>query len=524
MPVRCEQERGFVVDPVETYTASFRAVRETAARTAADSTRIGGHSGSDMANESTAATPAPADPTQSPSWAALSDGDRSRLIKCYRTGVANAANPQYAIDMFSICVSGDPGNVVFLQAFLAALRKKFGVKKSGGLGSLFSAGSRVGLKRLAAAAKWRELLAQGVDILKGNPSDHGCLLAMAEACGNLMFFDCQAVYLRAALDSAPTDAEVNRQCARFAASQGNFDQAIECWRRIAKIKGLAEEAEKAIAELSVDKTIAAGQGRGGRPGMMKASAAPDDAAQAKGASPRAVLEQKIRDNPTDIDAYLELADLVERETSADEAEKVLAKALAASGNDIKVREHIEDRQLRWARGRILIAEKRLAADDSDEHRATLEKLKTAQLRQEIEVFAARTSRYPENLTWKYELALRLKAAGKFPEAIRSFQEAMQDTRRKGVIALELGECFQSIKQYQLAMQNYELAVETLTDREIDLRKRALYRAGVLATGLKDVDGAMKHLSAVASLDFGYRDVAQRLDKLRSASDNSPSET
>ena len=68
------------------------------------------------------------------------------------------------------------------------------------------------------------------------------------------------------------------------------------------------------------------------------------------------------------------------------------------------------------------------------------------------------------------------------------------------------------------MQNYETALETLTDRELELRKRALYRAGVLAAGLKDVDAAMKHISAVAGLDFGYRDVAERLDKLRSASD------
>ena len=90
-----------------------------------------------MANESTAATPAPADPTQSPSWSALSAGDRSRLIQCYRTGMANVANPQYAIDMFSACVVGDPGNVVFLQAFLTALLRKFGTKKSGGLSSLF---------------------------------------------------------------------------------------------------------------------------------------------------------------------------------------------------------------------------------------------------------------------------------------------------------------------------------------------------------------------------------------------------
>jgi tetratricopeptide (TPR) repeat protein len=114
--------------------------------------------------------------------------------------------------------------------------------------------------------------------------------------------------------------------------------------------------------------------------------------------------------------------------------------------------------------------------------------------------------------------MRLKAAGNYTEAIRSFQESMKDTRRRGSVSLELGECFQKIKQYQLAMQNYQAAVESLTDRELEHRKRALYRAGVLAAGLDDVDSARKYLSILAGLDFGYRDVAQRLDKLASAKD------
>ena len=117
--------------------------------------------------------------------------------------------------------------------------------------------------------------------------------------------------------------------------------------------------------------------------------------------------------------------------------------------------------------------------------------------------------------------MRLKAAGNHAEAIRHFQEVLQDPRRKGQVSLELGECFQKIKQYQLAAQNYQTAVELLTDRELELRKRALYRAGVLAAGLGDADTARKHLATLAGLDFGYRDVAQRLDKLGSGHDNKP---
>jgi len=470
-----------------------------------------------MANDSTAATQIPADPALSPSWGALSTADRSRLLQCFRTGTQAAGNVEYAIDMFSACVIGDPGNAVFLQAFLAALKRKFGGKKAGAFQAIMATGGRAGMKRAAGNAQWRDVIRQGVEILKANPSDHSCLLAMAEACGNLMFVDCQAFYLRSALDAAPADAEVNRQCGRFAASQGNFDQAIECWRRIQRIKGMAEEAEREIAQLSVDKTIALGKGLVGRAGGTQPAAAAAD--QGKGASRRDVLRQAIAEKPTVVENYLELADLLEQDNAIDEAEKLLAKALAVSGNELKIREHVEDRQLRWSRSKVIIAEQRLATADTPENRELVEKLKRAQLRHELEIFGARCSRYPENLTWKYELALRLKAAGKYPEAIRYLQEALKDTRRKGVISLELGECFQSIKQYPLAMQNYEAAVESLTDRELELRKRALYRAGVLAAGLKDLDAAQKHLSAVAGLDYAYRDVAQRLDKLRSAKHN-----
>jgi tetratricopeptide (TPR) repeat protein len=179
---------------------------------------------------------------------------------------------------------------------------------------------------------------------------------------------------------------------------------------------------------------------------------------------------------------------------------------------------MEDRQLRWARHRVHVAEKRLETEDTPANRSTLERLRGAQVKQEIEIYSARCERYPENIGWRYELAMRLKAAGNHAEAIRHFQDVLQDPRRRGGVSLELGECFQKIKQYQLAMQNYQAAVEALTDRELELRKRALYRAGVLASGLDDVDSAQKYLSMLAGLDFGYRDVAQRLDKLGSAKD------
>lgn len=450
----------------------------------------------------------------------LSPAERSRLTQCFQHGTQSVAkNVDYAIEMFATCVTGDPANAIYLQHLLGALRQKHGGKKVGGLTSFWSAGSRGGLRKLAAAGKWREVITQGLDIVRSNPGDHGSLLAMAEAAGRLGFADAQKVYLKAALDAAPADVEVNRRCADFLASYGEYDQAVACWRRIESVKGMADEAQRQIAKLQVDKTIAAGEGLTGRkPANGGGKKAEPAAGAAVAKDRRTELEQAIAANPAAVEAYLELADILERDATVEEAHQQLAKALAVSGNELKVREHVEDRQLRWVRNRLHLAEKRLAEEDNSDNRAAVERLRAAVLKQEIEIYSARAARYPENLSWKYELAVRLKAAGNHAEAIRHFQDVLQDVRRKGAVALELGECFQKIRQYPLAMRSYQTAVESLTDREMELRKRALYRAGVLAAGLDDPDSARKYLSTLAELDFGYRDVAQRLDKLTPAKD------
>ena len=140
-------------------------------------------------------------------------------------------------------------------------------------------------------------------------------------------------------------------------------------------------------------------------------------------------------------------------------------------------------------------------------------------RLETEVFRVRSERYPAVMSWKVELGTRLKRGGNFGEAIKVFQQATGEPRRRGLVHLELGECFQQIKQYKLAMSNYQTAIEALADRgEPDLRKKALYRAGVLAMGLEDLDLAETYLTELAGLEYGYRDVAERLNKIAEVRD------
>jgi tetratricopeptide (TPR) repeat protein len=180
---------------------------------------------------------------------------------------------------------------------------------------------------------------------------------------------------------------------------------------------------------------------------------------------------------------------------------------------LTVCERLEDVQLKRGRSRAEVAERRAVAEKTEEAIAHAKRVKGEVNQAELEIYTARCERSPGNPSFHYELGLRLKRSGQFNEAIRNFQAARGEAKRKASVLIELGECFQHIKQYKLALTNYTQAVEASSQREPNTQKLALYRAGKLALGLKDLDTAETYLTELAGLDFGYKDVAESLDKL-----------
>ena len=148
-------------------------------------------------------------------------------------------------------------------------------------------------------------------------------------------------------------------------------------------------------------------------------------------------------------------------------------------------------------------------------------MKSDLLNKEIQIYSNRCERYPANLGFKFELAYRLEKSKKFSEAIKLYQEARNDLKRKGQVFMGLGRCFTNIKQYKLALDSFDKAVEAIPEREIDQRKEALFLAGKLAVHLKDPEVAEKHLSALAGIDFAYKDLPDWLDKLAKLREDGP---
>jgi hypothetical protein len=467
---------------------------------------------------------------------------RQRLQAVFEHGqkCTEKADYDYAHDLFTQCLVEDPANLIYLQHFLGNLAQKYGNNKKGSrFAALKSKSSRITLNRAAGKGQWREAFTAACDALKVNPWETSTLLDVAEAYEQIGNDECQLYALKWAMEAAPKDITVNRRAAATLTRLGQFDNAIACWRRVEQAKPGDEEAAKAISQLSVEKTIQKG---GYNEDLLKAttteskelsesvrqriaqgSSEASGSAQQKskgGSSREKELLAAIQAEPAEISNYVELANVFNAQNRLREATDILTRALAASGSgDLHVRELLEEARIRRAQHQVAVAQRR-AEQEKTEEATELAKRMAAQANQvELEVYAARADRTPGNSLLQYELGLRCKRAGKFKEAIQAFQAARDESRQKAEVNLHLGECFQRIKQFKLALSSYEASLQAADNMQVDTKKLALYRAGVLAAELNDRERAEKYLTQVAAIDFGYRDVADRLDKLAALRDS-----
>lgn len=454
---------------------------------------------------------------------------RQRLQQLFERGRQSfeRGDFQYAHDLISQCVAEDPANVIYLQHFRANLQKKHGERKKGGTFSALKLkrSGRSAVAKPASKGEWIEAFRAGCEVLKGDPWDVGTLIEMADACKVRKLRDGQLFFLKWALDVESKDLEANRNAAAALAETGEFDQAIACWRRVLEVKPADQEATHEISRLSVEKTLHTG---GYNQEMLSGSTemkwrqadqsdgeASVEKPKLDGKSEEQRLMDAISADPASVENYVKLAELCTAGQRHADAERALAKALQVSGGgDLRIRELWEDAQLRRLGQQVEIARRRAAEEETPEAAELAKKMHEQTQQSELEIYAARAARDPHNTAVQFDFAVRAKKTGKYREAIQAFQVARSDKRRLAESQLMLGECFQHIEQYKLAMSSYEAALEAC-DRATqgDLYRLALYRAGVLATGLKDLDRAEKHLSDLAGLDFGYRDVADRLDKI-----------
>jgi tetratricopeptide (TPR) repeat protein len=387
-------------------------------------------------------------------------------------------------DLLAECLRTDPGNILYLDELLANLRRWGPKPKRSWIASWFGGG----VESLAKDSRTpHELLRDAPELLRDRYRDATALGELAEAAGECQLDSAELVYRWDAVNASPDDTSALRGLARCLTRSGRFEEALDNWLKIATVAPDGESA-RAVSDLQLG---------------------PDGADQATAAV------STIAD-PADIPRAIEDSSNLQRGGSFAEADKLLRQALSAAGGDLRVHEALEALQLSRSAHRVEIAKRRARSDDHPRAKSLVGRMEQEHNRLEIDILHVRSERHPDDLSLRLELARRLKKSGNYSGAIGRLEEARDDARLTADVLLELGECWQQLRQFGRALDFYRQAL-VAAEREGEAPAGAqvgiLYRIGVLAAAMNQPEEAKAALTRLVAIDPDYKDARQRLDNL-----------
>jgi tetratricopeptide (TPR) repeat protein len=449
--------------------------------------------------------------------------------------VLKAGDHDYGLQLLLTCCKIDPVNLIYRQALRQAQRAKYKNNAHGQpLAYARSLWSRLRLKKAMLRSDFLEALVQSELILMRNPWDLQTHLTMAQAFEELDWPDHALWTLEQIRPSHPQNPRVNRPLARLYEGRGNFNQAIALWDLVRRAVPDDLEAQRKAKDLSASATIAKGRYedviKGSAPmpsaqaetetatdqaALENATPAPGNpAVNAEDRHPREVanLTERIKNNPKNANAYLQLAGVYKKAGHFDKAKEVLQKGLEPTGKSFDITQELLDLDIEPLRRDLAIAEERLRKkpDDSELQQIRGKLAKEINAR-ELQLHRQRSDRYPTDSAARFEMGLRLLRAGQLDEAIKELQSIRNDPRHRGRAAFYLGTCFKSRNNWRLAQRNFEEALQHLSGDETFLRKETMY---VLAVGYADageIDRAIDLGCELANLDFNYKNIGTLLE-------------
>ncbi len=226
------------------------------------------------------------------------------------------------------------------------------------------------------------------------------------------------------------------------------------------------------------------------------------------------LEVLVRDQPGNVDLYLELARLYLARGRDYEAERLLARGRTATERDPRLEEFAEDVTMLRLAKKVSAGQKDADANDTPAAREALASLVRERDRVEIEIYLERCRRNPTELALRLELGRRLARAGQLDQACERFEEALPDAQTRHAAALELGDCCEQMQRRADACRYYRVAADGPAPPEaLDCQSEALLRASRLALGLKLSKVARRYAAWLLQLDPRHQGAAALVERL-----------
>ncbi len=453
--------------------------------------------------------------------------------------VADTRNYDYAIDCYINGLRHDPDNIGKHEALYdVAKRRKVGGGKPAGIAEKLKGGGKDPIDKMLHAET----------LLAKNPTDVGLMTEFMKRCveadeavGQDINIGEVALWIGTiALDwnqQTKADKKVYLTLTDLFAAVGAYDKAVEACRHALQQDPGNSQLMQQLKDLEAENTMKKGKyGEASREsikgGEEEALARQEEHRidKTEDAKDRMIARRRaeLEEDPQDLDKMQKLVDaLVQKQSNESEKEaiKLLHDAWESTGQyRFRVRKgDIEMRQIaRYLRS--LRAKVQQNPDDTDLKHKFTESVKK-QIAFELNEFTDRVKNYPTDMSLRFQLGLRLYAAGRIDDAISAFQQAKSDPKNRAAAHEYLGRCYIHRGWHEEAIDTLRQGIDAhpLTDDKLGKELRYLLmdalEAGARRTNsLDQAKEAQKVGSQVLQTDINYKDIRERVDKIRAFAD------
>ena len=457
------------------------------------------------------------DPVAEITEADLSPNDKPLWQKA--ANAVQVGNHGYAITIIQAILKEYPGFInarrILRKCMISEVNKKGGVKK-GLFGSPIS-----GLSKIASQAEKEPLAAiplieKELEKDPGNADANELLHKIALGLG---FKETAAFALETVRENYPDNTKLLHKLADYYLGTDEPALAAEVYNDIVKADPTDSDAIKGAKDATAQASMKKG-GWSGNGGPQKKDQAEFEELEAKSRTgltreqlegKRDKLAEEYAADQNNIKVVKELGDTYEQLEDWMNAYTFYDWAFQISNGDVSLQHKASEMKERAAETELEGLKKQLEADpENAELAAQVADLEKVKIESGVEEAKARVDQNPTDPKLRYAYGQALYNAGDYSEAIPHLQQATRNPHIRIKVLLLLGQTFEKKNMLDLAIKqlsdaNSELAVMDGTKKDI------LYNLGLIYEKKGDSTAALDSFKKIYEVDYGYRDVAQRVE-------------
>ena len=364
-------------------------------------------------------------------------------------------------------------------------------------------------------------------ILEDEPYNRQANLALKEAAVAAGWPEIGVFALQTVLEDKPRDAKILHELGRLHHELGQSDQEVEVYNKISEIDPTDAEALR----LGKDAAARASMKTGGwtQAGSYRDLIKDKEMAvaleqQSRMAQTEESIEQQIEETYARHEAEPQSVDLARRLGVLYEQKPDIENAIAwfqyaadlTKGTDAALVRKVSDLQRSRTDNEIaehekFLAEQKTDAPDYAARSAALAEAKRQRAELLISDARQRSDRNPTDLQLRFELGQQLFEAGRSREALPELQRARQNPNARLKSMNLLGRCYRELGMLDLAAKQLEEAAREIVSMDA-MKKEIVYNLGLVYEEMGEREKSIGALKQIYEADYGYRDVAERVER------------